>query len=65
MTFDTVVAGAFSGSAAKAAVKLLRRAGFARPVRGESFVVTGTKGPLREGEDLRAREWGAALAARR
>lgn len=61
-TFDTVVAGAFSGSAAKDAAKRLRRRGF-RAERGESFVVTGTKGPLRDGEEARAAQWGVRLAA--
>jgi Flavodoxin domain len=42
---DTVVAGMFSGSAAKAAQKLARRRGW-HAERGPSFVVSGTKGPL-------------------
>jgi len=44
-TVDTAVAGAFSGSAAKAAQKLARRKGW-HADRGPSFVVSGTKGPL-------------------
>jgi hypothetical protein len=44
-TVDTAVAGAFSGSAAKAAQKLARRKGW-HADRGSSFVVSGTKGPL-------------------
>ena len=44
-TVDTSVAGAFSGSAAKAAQKLARRKGW-HADRGPSFLVSGTKGPL-------------------
>jgi hypothetical protein len=44
---DTVVAGMFSGSAAKAAQKLARRRGW-NADRGPSFLVSGTKGPLAE-----------------
>jgi len=44
-TVDTVVAGVFSGSSAKAAQKLARRKGW-RADRGPSFLVGGTKGPL-------------------
>lgn len=57
---DTVVAGAFSGSAAKAAQKLARRRGW-RAERGPSFVVTSTQGPLRDGELDRARTVGRSL----
>lgn len=63
VTFDTVTGGAFSGSAAKAAVKALRRRRI-RAERGESFRVSGREGPLVDGELDRARAWGENLAGR-
>ncbi len=63
VTFDTTTGGAFAGSAAKAAAKLLRRRGFGAPEQGPGFIVTGTPGPLRDGEEERARTWGAALVS--
>jgi flavorubredoxin len=63
VTFDTTTGGAFAGSAAKAAAKLLRRRGFGALEQGPGFVVTGTPGPLRDGEEERARAWGAALVS--
>ena len=51
------------GSAARGADKRLRRSGFRTLARPESFWVTGTFGPLREGELERARRWGEQLAA--
>ena len=44
--------------------KLLRRHGLRIVAPGEHFYVADAKGPLVEGEEDRAREWGAALAAR-
>lgn len=61
VTFDTAVKGAFSGSAAKAAAKVLRRRGFTGAERGPSFLVAGTAGPLVDGEVARARAWAAGL----
>ena len=43
--------------------KLLRRHGFRPVARPETFWVTGTFGPLRDGEVDRARRWGEQLAA--
>ena len=63
VTFDTTTAGAFTGSAAKAVAKLLRRRGFSAPEQGPGFIVTGTPGPLRDGEEERARAWGAGLVS--
>jgi len=63
VTFDTTTGGAFAGSAAKAAAKLLRRRGFGTPEQGPGFIVTGTPGPLRDGEEARARTWGADLVS--
>ena len=53
------------GSAARAMRRRLRHLGFdvaAAPMR---FDVTGTPGPLADGERTRARSWGAALIAGR
>ena len=50
------------GSAAVAAVRRLRRLGFARGVRPETFRVDGMTGPLVDGELERAHGWGLRLA---
>jgi flavorubredoxin len=63
VTFDTTTGGGFAGSAAKAAAKLLRRRGFGTPEQGPGFIVTGTPGPLRDGEEERAQTWGAGLVS--
>jgi hypothetical protein len=49
------------GSAAKSAVKALRRHGYSAAVKQESFFVLDTSGPLVEGELERAYAWGAHL----
>jgi hypothetical protein len=63
-TFDTKLAKArrVPGSAAKAAARAGRRAGFALATRPQSFWVAGTPGPLAPGEVDRARAWGSSLA---
>lgn len=62
--FDTKVRHPrLPGSAARAAQQRLRRAGFPVPARAENFYVTGTAGPLLDGEPARARAWGARLAS--
>jgi hypothetical protein len=50
------------GSAAKGIAKALAAKGY-RPLdpKGERFVVTGTYGPMKDGELERARAWGASL----
>lgn len=59
--FDTVTSKTWmSGSAAKGVVKTLSRRGIA--VDAQSFVVTGTQGPLKPGEVEEAHEWGRLLA---
>ena len=61
--FDTRINKRFiPGSAARGAGDLLRRHGFRLVVPPESFRVTGTPGPLVDGEEDRARGWGHALA---
>jgi flavodoxin len=60
--FDTRIAKPrIPGSAARAAEKRLRKLGFRVAVASESFYVTGTAGPLVEGEEERARAWGEKL----
>lgn len=63
VTFDTRFAKSrwLTGSAARTASARLRRLGY-QVVTTESFFVTGTQGPLRDGEIERARTWGARLA---
>ena len=61
VAIDTAVAGMFSGSAAKAAVRLAKSRGWTAE-RVPSFVVTGQRGPLRDGELDKARALGRALA---
>ena len=51
------------GSAARAVEKRLRRLGFRIISASQSFYVTGTPGPLLEGEAERARRWGLELAS--
>ena len=41
----------------------LRKAGHARLVKPERFIVAGSYGPMKEGELERARAWGAELAS--
>jgi len=62
--FDTKSMGhAMPGSAARRARRQLQRLGYRCVVVPESFLVDGTKGPLRDGELGRAERWGASVAA--
>jgi len=62
--FDTRVTPArVPGSAAKGIAKRLRNRGFHLALDPQTFWVTGTPGPLAEGELERARAWGRELAA--
>ena len=61
--FDTKVNKPFlPGSAAHRAQRHLRRLGCRIVQPARSFLVTGTTGPLVEGEEKRARDWGIAVA---
>ncbi|GIH81567.1 flavodoxin family protein [Planobispora longispora] len=61
--FDTrVKIPLIPGAARRGAEKLLRRKGFPILTGSQSFYVSGTPGPLLEGETERARSWGVALA---
>jgi hypothetical protein len=51
----------FGGAGSKAA-RCLRRLGFRVVAKPECFWVTGTTGPLLDGEEERARQWGETLA---
>lgn len=51
-----------SGAASKGIASRLGKAGFRVIARPESFIVSGMKGPLLEGELQRAADWGATLA---
>lgn len=64
VTVSTMTGGRFTGSAAKAMQKALKRHGI-RAERGEDFVVGGTPGPLADGELERARGWARGLGRRR
>jgi hypothetical protein len=62
-SFDTRVDHPrLAGSAARAAGRQLRRDGFRQMAPAMSFYVTGTAGPLVDGETDRARQWGEILA---
>jgi hypothetical protein len=50
------------GSSAKKITSLLEAAGYRRASAPEKFLVTGTYGPLKDGELERAKAWGATLA---
>ena len=62
--FDTRAhkSGLLVGSAAHGMARRLRRHGYVLAFKPESFFVTGTEGPLEEGELERAWEWGRTLA---
>ncbi len=50
------------GSAAKAIISRLEKAGYQRVAESQRFIVKGKYGPLREGELEKAKLWGAELA---
>ena len=63
-TFDTrTVAPRLPGSAAKKAMKRLVARGLEPAAKPETFGVHGYGGPLADGEEERAKAWGASLAA--
>jgi hypothetical protein len=64
-TFDTRMGALWlPGSAAAKAARALRSKGYLTIDRARTFRVGGMRGPLAEGETLRAEKWGADLAAR-
>lgn len=62
--FDTRLGGprVLTGAASKGIAQRLRGAGYAVVLPPESFIVSGAKGPMRDGEVERARDWAAQLA---
>ncbi|WP_112133601.1 flavodoxin family protein [Glycomyces dulcitolivorans] len=63
IAFDTRVDRHLVGSAARAATRKLRKAGFRVLAEPVSFLVEGIQGPLAVGELERARFWAEELAA--
>lgn len=63
-TFDTAIRTSWfpTGSAAKPAARRLEAHGYRMLVKPEHFYVTGTDGPLEDGELERARAWGVGLS---
>jgi flavodoxin len=62
--FDTRAGFKLAGGAAKGIARRLRGHGYKLAVPPAGFIITGTEGPLREGEPDRARAWGATLIRR-
>jgi flavodoxin-like protein len=62
--FDTRLPSRLAGGAARSAARELHRHGYQLAAKAEGFVVTGSEGPLRDGELDRARAWGTGLAQR-
>jgi hypothetical protein len=60
--FDTRVGSRMAGGAARSVARQLHKHGYQLAAKAEGFIVTGSEGPLRDGELDRARNWGAALA---
>jgi hypothetical protein len=56
--FDTRLPSRLAGGAARSAARELRKHGYQLAAKAEGFVVTGSEGPLRDGEIDRARKWG-------
>ena len=61
--FSTSIDKPLTGSAGRKALRRLRHLGCRAVVPAENFHVTGTAGPLADGEQQRARRWGEAVAA--
>jgi hypothetical protein len=62
--FDTRLPFPLAGGAARGIAKHLRRHGYRLVVNPEEFVVNGAQGPLRRGEEARAKAWGTELVRR-
>jgi flavorubredoxin len=61
--FDTRIDKAWAGSAARKAHRELRRLGCRTLLPAKNFAVTGTTGPLVDGEQQRSGRWAAELTA--
>jgi hypothetical protein len=62
--FDTRLPFPLAGGAARGIAKRLRRHGYRLVAHPEEFVVNGAQGPLRAGEEARAKAWGTELVRR-
>jgi hypothetical protein len=62
--FDTRLDRPLAGGAARQIAQRLRQRGYQLVARPEGFLVESLAGPLRPGEQERARAWGAALVGR-
>jgi Flavodoxin len=60
--FDTRLASALAGGAARGIARRLRGRGYRLVSDPEGFIVDDAYGPLRPGEVERAKQWGAQLA---
>jgi hypothetical protein len=60
--FDTRFANINKGATDKLS-KLMKEAGMQMVVEPQWFVVTGMKGPLADGEEAKAKEFGAKIAS--
>ena len=61
--FDTRLPNPLAGGAARPIARALRRHGYTLIARPQGFIVKGSRGPLRNGEQERAQTWGAGLLA--
>lgn len=59
--FDTRAAFRLAGGAARKISHQLHRHGYALAAKPAGFIIEGTEGPLRAGEQDRARAWGRTL----
>jgi flavodoxin len=59
--FDTRADFKLAGGAAHGIARRLRHHGYTLVAEPEGFIILDTEGPLRDGEEERARAWGAAL----
>jgi hypothetical protein len=62
--FDTRPAFSLSGGTARQIARGLRRNGYPLVAHSAAFVVEGAYGPLRAGEEARAKAWGTELVRR-
>jgi Flavodoxin len=60
--FDTRLASPVAGCAAPSISRRLRHHGYEVVSGPKGFIVSGARGPLKSGEDSRARLWGVKLA---
>lgn len=59
--FDTRLSYPLAGGAARSIGRALRRHGYEIVAKPQGFIVKGAQGPLRQGEQERAKAWGARV----